>query len=100
MDEDYVGKPQDIYLWCFISESKTAGVWGCPMRFTSGCCAVICITEKGRYLTLDVAVAIVRASIPTTPVMHELRHQAQERCKERCTSLCYFSLDSDSEDSV
>ena len=26
MDEDFVGKPQDIYLWCFICESKTAGV--------------------------------------------------------------------------
>jgi hypothetical protein len=53
MDEDYVGKPQDIYLWCFISESKKAGVWGCPMRFTSGYCAGIRIKEKGRYLTLE-----------------------------------------------
>ena len=26
MNEDFVGKPQDIYL-CFICESKMAGVW-------------------------------------------------------------------------
>ena len=52
MDEYCVGKPQDIYLWCFICESKTTGVWGCPMLFTSGCCAGIRITEKGKYLTL------------------------------------------------
>jgi hypothetical protein len=55
MDEDSVGKPQDIYLCCCICESKTAIVWGCPMRFTSGCCAGIRITEKRKpeYLTLD-----------------------------------------------
>ncbi len=53
MDEDYVGKPQDIYLWCYISESKTAGMWGYSMCFTSGCYAGIRITEKGRYLTLQ-----------------------------------------------
>ncbi len=27
MDENYVGKLQDIYLWCFISESKTVNVF-------------------------------------------------------------------------
>jgi hypothetical protein len=53
MDEDYVGKPQDIYLWCLISESKAAGVWVCLRCFKSGSCAVIRITEKGRYLTLE-----------------------------------------------
>ena len=54
MDKDFVGKPQDIYLLCFICESKAAGVrvWGYPMRFTSGCCAGIRMTEKGKYLTL------------------------------------------------
>ena len=53
-----------------------------------------------RRAVTDVAAAIVRASVPTTPVMHELRRQAQERCKERRVSLGYSSLDSDSEDSV
>ena len=53
MDEDFVRKLQDLYLWSFICESKTASVWGCPMRFTTGCCAGICITEKGKYLTLE-----------------------------------------------
>ena len=53
MDEDFVGKQQDIYLWCFRSESNTVGVWGCPMLFTSGCCAGNRITEKGIYLTLE-----------------------------------------------
>ncbi len=52
MDEDHVGKQQNIYFLCFISESNTAGVLGCPMCFTSRCCAGIRITEKGRYLTL------------------------------------------------
>ena len=63
MDEDYVGKQQNNYLWCFISESKTAGVWGCPMRFTSGCCAGIRITEKGRYLKTS-KFQKIRAIIP------------------------------------
>ena len=53
MDEDFVGKSEDLYLWSFISESKRASVWGCPMRFTTGCCAGIRITETGKYLTLE-----------------------------------------------
>ena len=53
MNEDFVGKSEDLYLWSFISESKRATVWGCPMRFTTGCCAGIRITETGKYLTLE-----------------------------------------------
>jgi hypothetical protein len=52
-----------------------------------------------RRAAADVAGAIVRASIPTTPVMHELHRQAQERCKEHAIHG-YSSLDSDSKDSV
>jgi hypothetical protein len=52
-----------------------------------------------RRASADVNAAIVRASVPTTPVMHELRYQVQERCKERRASLGYSSLDSDSEGS-
>ena len=53
MNEDFVGKSEDLYLWSFISESKRATIWGCPMRFTTGCCAGIRITETGKYLTLE-----------------------------------------------
>ena len=54
MHEDFVGKSQDLYLWSFVCESKTASVvWRCPMRFTTGCGAVIRITEKRKYLTLE-----------------------------------------------
>jgi hypothetical protein len=44
----------------------------------------------------DVAAAIARASIPTTPVMHDLRRQVQERRKKWRASLGFSSLDSDS----
>ena len=53
MHDDFVGKSHDLYLWSFICESKSASVWGCPMRFTTGCCAGIRITEKGKYLSLE-----------------------------------------------
>ncbi len=54
MEKDNVGKLHYIYLCCYISESKTACVWGCPMRFTSGCCDGLRITENGRYyMTLE-----------------------------------------------
>jgi hypothetical protein len=31
MDEDHVGKPQDLYLWCSVSGAKNWGLGGCPM---------------------------------------------------------------------
>ena len=41
MDADHVGKPQDLYLWCSVGGAKNWGLWGCPMRFTTGCpCAI------------------------------------------------------------
>ena len=45
MDADHVGKPQDLYLWCSVNGAKNWGLWGCPMRFTSGCPCAIRITE-------------------------------------------------------
>ena len=30
MHEDFVGKLQDLYLWSFVCESKTANVWDSP----------------------------------------------------------------------
>ena len=47
-----------------------------------------------------VAAAIVRKSVPSTPVIAELRRQAQQRCQERRAELCYAMPDSDSEASV
>ena len=47
-----------------------------------------------------VAAAIVRKSVPSTPVIAELRRQAQQRCKERRADLGYAMPDSDSEASV
>ncbi len=45
MDEDHVGKPEDLYLWCLVGGAKNWGLWGCPMRFTTGCPCAIRITE-------------------------------------------------------
>ena len=47
-----------------------------------------------------VAAAIVRKSVPSTPVIAELRRQALQRCKERRADLGYAMPDSDSEASV
>ena len=44
MDDDHVGKPKDLYLWCSVGGAKNWGLWGCPMRFTSGCPCAIRIT--------------------------------------------------------
>ena len=32
MHEDFVGKSQDLYLWSFVCESKTASVWAVAVR--------------------------------------------------------------------
>ena len=55
MDADHVGKPQDLYLWCSVDGGKDwqGGLWGCPMRFTTGCSCAISITETQHYLSLQ-----------------------------------------------
>ena len=53
MDEDHVGKQQDLYLWCSVGGAKNLGLWGCLMRFTTGCPCAIRITEARNYLTLS-----------------------------------------------
>ena len=53
MDADHVGKPQDLYLWCSVGGAKNWGLWGCPMRFTTGCPCAIRITESQHYLSLQ-----------------------------------------------
>jgi hypothetical protein len=37
MQPDYVGKPEDLYLWCLIGETKTLWQYACPMRYSCGC---------------------------------------------------------------
>ncbi len=53
MDEDHVGKPEDLYLWCWVGGAKNWSRWGCPMRFTTGCLCAIRITETRNYLILQ-----------------------------------------------
>ena len=53
MDADHVGKPQDLYLWCSVDGDKNWGLWGCPLRFTTGCPCAIRITESKKYLILQ-----------------------------------------------
>ena len=53
MDEDFVDKLQDLYLWCSVGREKDWGLWGCPMRFTTGCPCAILITETKKYLILQ-----------------------------------------------
>ena len=53
MDADHVGKPPDLYLWCSVDGDKNWGLWGCPLRFTTGCTCAIRITETKKYLILQ-----------------------------------------------
>jgi hypothetical protein len=53
MDEDHVDKPKDLYLWCSVGGAKTWILWGCLMRFTTGCPCAIRITETQNYLILQ-----------------------------------------------
>ena len=53
MDEDFVSKQQDLYLWCSVGGSKNWGLWDCPMLFTTGCPCAICIKGTQKYLILQ-----------------------------------------------
>ena len=53
-DEDHVGKPQDLYLWCSVGGGKNWGLWGCLMLISSCCLCAIRITESQHYLSLQV----------------------------------------------
>ena len=53
MQPDYVGKPEDLYLWCLIGESKTCQQYARPMRYSSGCDTGIRITETKQSLKLE-----------------------------------------------
>ncbi len=34
MQPDYVGKPEDLYVWCLIGESKPCRQYACPMPYS------------------------------------------------------------------
>ncbi len=53
MQPDYVGKLEDLYLWCLIRQSKTCWEYACLMRCSCGCDTGICITETKRSLKLE-----------------------------------------------
>ncbi len=53
MQPDYVGKPEGLYLWCLIGESKTCRQYACPMSYFCGCDTGICITETKQSLKLE-----------------------------------------------
>jgi hypothetical protein len=53
MEPDYVGKPEDLYLWCLIGETKTLQQFACPMRCSCGCDTGICITETKQSIKLE-----------------------------------------------
>jgi hypothetical protein len=53
MQPDYVGKPEDLYLWCLIRETKTLQQYACPMRYSCGCDTGIRITETKQSLQLE-----------------------------------------------
>jgi hypothetical protein len=50
---DYVGKPQNLYLWCLILESKTCLQYACPMCYSCRCDASIRLTETKQTLKLE-----------------------------------------------
>jgi hypothetical protein len=53
MQPDCVGKPEDLYLWCLIGESKKCREYACPIRYSCGCDTGIRITETKQTLTLQ-----------------------------------------------
>jgi hypothetical protein len=55
MDEDHVGKLEDLYLylWCSVGGAKNWDLWGCPMRFTTGCPCANRITETRNDLIMQ-----------------------------------------------
>ncbi len=53
MQPDYVDKPDDLYLWCLIRQSKTCWEYACPMRYSCGCDNGIRITETKQTLKLE-----------------------------------------------
>ena len=75
----------------------------CLIRFNTLILCYLCadgLECEVRIAASKVAAAIVRRSVPSTPVMEELRRQAQQQCKERRAELGYTVSDSDSEASA
>jgi hypothetical protein len=52
MQPDYVGKQEDLYLWCLIGESKTCWQYAFPMCYSCRCDTCVRITETKQTLIL------------------------------------------------
>ncbi len=76
---DYVGKPEDLYLWCLIGDSKTCRQYACPMRYCCGCDTGIRITETKQTLKLEMIGVHDRHSHIGT------RIRGQNACSQVCT---------------
>jgi hypothetical protein len=53
MQPDYVGKPEDLYLWCLIRQSKTCWEYACPMHYSCGWDTGMRITETKQTRKLE-----------------------------------------------
>ncbi len=53
MQPDYVGKLEDLHLWCLILQSKTCWEYACLMRYSCGCDTSIQKTETKQTLKLE-----------------------------------------------
>ncbi len=53
MQPDYICKPEDLYLWCLIWQSKTCWEYACPMCYSCGRDTGTRITETKQTLKLE-----------------------------------------------
>jgi hypothetical protein len=65
MDQDNVGKPEGLCLWCSVCGAKNWGLWGCLMLLTTGCPCAIRIVETKKYLILQFYGEMVQSAIHT-----------------------------------
>ncbi len=53
MQPEYAGKPEDLYLWCLIRQSKTCWEYACLMCYSCRYDTCIQITETKQTLKLE-----------------------------------------------
>jgi hypothetical protein len=52
-DPDFVGKPDDLYLWRYSGGSKTTSTYSCPFSITCDCDAGIRVSELKTKIVLE-----------------------------------------------
>ncbi len=87
MQPDYVGKPEDPYLWCLIGESKTCRQYGCPMRYSCGRDACMRITETKQTLKLEMIGVHDQHSHIASPLLELVVFLAQRAKHLQMTNL-------------